>query len=207
MTAPRLVSCPTCGRHRTGAFRYCRSCNFDFDAIHSSSPVVAQEGIVTESSPKPSPEFRHPFATLIGLGLLAIVFWGAFTIDGNKPPAASGPIAVASTNPMPEATATRSPVPTPTPPFIAPSASVSPFIAPSASSSASPRPTTGRYALLDPCPDRPRCWLYTVRSGDNLFSIGRYFGVPLEAVRRLNPWTRTQGIRAGQRLVLPSPTR
>jgi LysM repeat protein len=49
--------------------------------------------------------------------------------------------------------------------------------------------------------------LYTIRSGDNLFSIGRYFGVSLETIRRLNPWTRTQGIRAGRQLVLPPPTR
>jgi LysM repeat protein len=46
-----------------------------------------------------------------------------------------------------------------------------------------------------------------VRSGDNLVSIARYFGVPLETVYRLNPWTRTSGLRAGQELILPPPTR
>jgi len=72
---------------------------------------------------------------------------------------------------------------------------------------ATTRPTSNRYALLRACPNKPRCWIYTVRSGDNLFSIAHYFGVPLDTVRRLNPWTRTQALRAGKQLILPPPTR
>jgi LysM repeat protein len=61
--------------------------------------------------------------------------------------------------------------------------------------------------LLTPCPDEPNCWIYIVRSGDNLVSIARYFGVPLDVVRERNPWTETTGLVAGQELRLPPPTR
>ena len=69
-----------------------------------------------------------------------------------------------------------------------------------------PRPTSDRYALLTACPDKPDCWLYRVRAGDNLFSIANYFGVPLAKVKALNPWT-ANGLRAGRDLILPPPTR
>jgi LysM repeat protein len=49
--------------------------------------------------------------------------------------------------------------------------------------------------------------VYTVRSGDNVVSIARYFGVPLDTVYDLNPWLRGTGLRAGQKLILPPPTR
>ncbi len=88
--------------------------------------------------------------------------------------------------------------------------SVAPSVAPSprpSSPAATPTPSSDRYALLVPCPDRPDCYIYTIRRGDNLFSIARYFGVPLETVYDLNPWARTQGIQAGDELILPPPTR
>ncbi len=86
-------------------------------------------------------------------------------------------------------------------PSIAPTPTPIPTLTPS------PRPTSDRYALLEPCPDAPDCWIYTVRSGDNLVSIARYFGVPFEVVIELNPWTRTTQLVAGQELRLPPPTR
>jgi hypothetical protein len=46
-----------------------------------------------------------------------------------------------------------------------------------------------------------------VRRGDNLFSIANYFGVPLRRVYAMNPWLENSGLRAGQELRLPPPTR
>jgi Tfp pilus assembly protein FimV len=70
-----------------------------------------------------------------------------------------------------------------------------------------PSPTSDRYELLRPCPNTPRCWIYTVRSGDNLFSIANYFGVSLQSIYDRNPWARSTGLRKGQELRLPPPTR
>jgi LysM repeat protein len=61
--------------------------------------------------------------------------------------------------------------------------------------------------LLRPCPNVDKCWIYTVRRGDNLFSIANYFGVSLESIYDRNPWTRTESLRAGRELRLPPPTR
>jgi LysM repeat protein len=61
--------------------------------------------------------------------------------------------------------------------------------------------------LLRACPSTPRCWIYRVRSGDNLFSIARYFGVSTDSIYARNPWLRNRGLRAGQELRLPPPTR
>ena len=69
------------------------------------------------------------------------------------------------------------------------------------------RPSSNRYDLLTECPGTPDCWVYVVREGDNLFSIARYFGVPLDVVEARNPWTKTTQLVAGQKLLLPPPTR
>jgi hypothetical protein len=95
-------------------------------------------------------------------------------------------VPTAAPTPVPSPTATPTPTPPPTP---------------------RPSPTSDRYALLRPCPDTPRCWIYTVRSGDNLFSIANYFGVSLESIYDRNPWARSTGLRKGQELRLPPPTR
>lgn len=130
-------------------------------------------------------------------------------------------------NSSPEA-AVRSPAPSPVAPASpavasqAPSPVASPSAAasiaaetatPSVASSASPSsapppgPSSDRYALLEPCGDAPDCWIYTIRGGDNLVSIARYFGVPFDTVVELNPWTETTQLVAGQELRLPPPTR
>ncbi len=46
-----------------------------------------------------------------------------------------------------------------------------------------------------------------IRSGDNLASIANYFGVSLQRVRNMNPWTKTTGLKSGQQLRIPTPTR
>jgi hypothetical protein len=70
-----------------------------------------------------------------------------------------------------------------------------------------PHPSSDRYDLLTPCPSTLDCWVYVVRQGDNLVSIARYFGVPLKVVQERNPWTNTTPLVAGQKLLLPPPTR
>ena len=114
-----------------------------------------------------------------------------------EPSLPASPDASAGPDASPSATLSPSPSPTPT---------ASPTPSPTPVASPTPVPTSDRYALLRPCPDTPDCWIYRVRSGDNLFSIANYFGVPLATVKRLNPWT-ANGLRAGRDLILPPPTR
>jgi LysM repeat protein len=127
-------------------------------------------------------------------------------------PGATGAVAAVTGTPAPSAvaavpTATPSPTPLPSP---TPTASPTPIATPTpaATAAATPAPSVSdRYALLKPCPDKPDCWIYTVRHGDNLTGIAKFFGVPLQTVRDLNPWTETKGLEPGQKLILPPPTR
>jgi LysM repeat protein len=130
-------------------------------------------------------------------------------------PGATGAVAAAVGTPAPS---TGSVVPTPAPsmpPSEAPTAT--PTASPVTTPAASPEPTTqstappvdenDRYALLEPCPDKPDCYIYKVRHGDTLTGIAKYFGTTLATVRELNPWTKTKGIQPGQELFLPPPPR
>ncbi len=142
-----------------------------------------------------------------------IVSRGGLELSAGVPDPAASPSAsvAAATSPSPvppsappsvdpTAAATASPSPAPTaPPTATP--------APTPKPTPTPRPTSDRYALLTACPDAPRCWIYRVRRGDNLVSIANYFGVPLDSVYDRNPWLRTTGLRQGQELRLPPPTR
>ncbi|MFL5676953.1 MAG: LysM peptidoglycan-binding domain-containing protein [Chloroflexota bacterium] len=60
--------------------------------------------------------------------------------------------------------------------------------------------------LLSSCSDTPRCYVYRIRSGDNLYSIANYFGVPLSTVKAMNAWTAS-GLKVGRELRVPPPTR
>lgn len=109
------------------------------------------------------------------------------------------PTAVLTPPPTPIATPVPSPTPTATP-------------NPSPTPAATPAPTptgtarSARYDLLTQCPDASDCWIYVVRSGDNLTSIARYFGVPLKTVQNMNPWLKN-GLKVGRELRIPPPTR
>lgn len=120
--------------------------------------------------------------------------------------ATASPSVVPSPTPTPLPTPTPSPTPTPTP-SPTPSPSPTPTPTPTPTATPKPKPTSSRYALLKPCPSTPNCWIYTVRSGDNLYSIANYFGVSLQSIYDRNPWTLTTPLRAGQELRLPPPTR
>jgi hypothetical protein len=103
---------------------------------------------------------------------------------------APSPTSVASEpTPSPTAIATSSPKPTPEP-----------------TAKPTKKPASNRFALVTRCPGTPDCYVYVVRSGDNLFSIANYFGVPLKRVESMNPWTKS-GLVAGRQLRIPTPTR
>ncbi len=111
------------------------------------------------------------------------------------------PSAVATVPPTPTALATPTSPPTalPTP---------APLPTPGASGPGGGTPSAARLGLLVACPGRPDCYIYTVRSGDNLVSIANYFGVPYARLLALNPWIADPAqIRKGDRLTLPTPTR
>ncbi len=93
--------------------------------------------------------------------------------------------------PTPAPSLAATPRPTIVPPTIAPT----------------PGPSSNRYELLTACPDTPDCWVYVIREGDNLFSIAKYFGVQLKTVEERNPSTKTTQLVAGEKLLLPTPTR
>jgi LysM repeat protein len=114
----------------------------------------------------------------------------------------------AISTPSPTATvaiSTSSPAPSPTPtvpPTPAPTATPAPTPA------LTPPPTSDRYALLKPCPGTKNCWIYTVRSGDNLRSIANYFGIPYQTVLDWNAGIKDPtNIRAGDKIRMPPPTR
>jgi LysM domain len=118
---------------------------------------------------------------------------------GSSPPLASAAATATVASPV-GPTASTEPTPTPAP-------QATPARTPKPTTTPDPKPSSDRYALLTACPDTPDCWIYVIRSGDNLFSIANYFGVPLDRVKTLNPWTRTESLRAGRELILPPPTR
>ena len=124
----------------------------------------------------------------------------------------ASPTATAAPTPSPSPTPTASPTATPSPspsptPSPTPSPSPTPALTATPKSTTTPKPTSDRYVLLKACPDKSNCWIYVIRSGDNLYSIANYFGVSLSAVRSMNPWTATGGLTVGRQLRIPTPTR
>lgn len=114
----------------------------------------------------------------------------------------SSPVVLASPSPSPSPTpGTSPPPPTPSPtPVVTP--------APTPTRTATPVPTSDRYALLTRCPTGSDCWIYVIRSGDNLRSIANYFGVSYERVLDMNPGLGDPAnVRPGYRLRIPTPTR
>ena len=130
---------------------------------------------------------------------------------------ASSPTAVAidspltgeSVGPSPSTDAAGSPSDSPASasPSLGPTSSVAPSGSPAPRRTPTAGPTSARFALLTACPNTSNCWIYTIRRGDNLYSIARYFGVSLDSIYQRNSWVKTSGLRAGRELRIPTPTR
>ncbi len=168
-------------------------------------------------------------ASLVVLGLSAgisfgfVIQRGGIDLPPSAPPSAAA--VISSPSPAPAASApgasvepSAGPTKGPTP---APTASPSPTKTPKPTpEAATPAPTSGattlplssggpsasRLAVLTPCPDQTGCYIYTVRTGDNLFSIAHWFGVPLDTIYAWNPSVKP-GIRPGDQIRIPTPTR
>lgn len=194
------VSCP---RYLRGAVVVAEAPEPIVRAGWSISPAILGSVVVLVLA------FSASIAFVLARGGLAM---STPTIDPTPAPSASA-VAVASVAPTvqpavtPSAPATASPAPTASPsPSPSPTPTPTPSPTPTPAPTAAPQPTSDRYALLRPCPDAPRCWIYRVRAGDNLTSIANYFGVSLASIYERNPFVR-DGLRPGQDLRLPPPTR
>lgn len=132
----------------------------------------------------------------------------AITLQPTLPPT---PVATPPPTPRPTPTAARTPAPAATPARTArPTARPTPRPTPVPTlppvSVASP--SASRLAVLTKCATRPDCYIYTIRPGDNLYSIAQWFGVPEQTVIDLNPWLPpNRVIYTGQKLIIPTPTR
>lgn len=191
---------------------------------HTDCPRYLRGAVVISEPVKPqrTPSGLTP-AILASLAVLVVAFTasvafllarGGLELQGVAGLPGPSPTAVAVASPTTAPSVAPSLTPSVVPsstvepsPSIAVSPSPTETPVPSASPSSSATPRSDRFALLTQCTGRSNCWIYTIRRGDNLFSIARYFGVSMDAIHRLNPWTQTRGIRAGQQLIIPTPTR
>lgn len=189
---------------------------------HVNCPRYLRGAAAATETPRPVVRAGRTLTTPVFASLIVLVMAvsasvafaltrGGLVLNGAR----SSPPVVAIL-PSPSAVAVQpTPVVTAAASSIAPSPSVAPSPTPSFTTSATPAPTptpgatptSDRYKLLKPCPNTPKCWIYTVRSGDNLFSIAHYFGVSQDSIYARNPWLRQSGLRSGQQLRLPPPTR
>lgn len=193
---------------------------------HADCPRYLRGFVVEVEQPAPSRFPAVPRATLAALLILilsaGISFGFVLQRGGIDLPAPEGsptetavaaigtavPVptdaAMATSTPGPTAAPPATPGPTPTP-TLAPTPTATP--APSPTNAPAATPASDRYKVLKACPDRVGCWIYTVRAGDNLFSIANWFGVPLRTVYAWNPRYPAARLRAGDQLRMPPPTR
>jgi len=182
---------------------------------HVNCPRFLRGALIASKAQSPRRTLTR--ATLIAIALLVLSAGASFAfvlVRGglNGKPSNPGPAAAVSATPTPRAAATPTLSPTTTPSPSArttpsPSATATPSPTPTSTPSVTPLASSDRYALLTACPTKPDCYLYTVRRGDNLSAIAHYFGITLDTVRQLNPWTQSKGISPGDKLILPPPTR
>jgi hypothetical protein len=130
-------------------------------------------------------------------------------ITGSPAPSSAVAAIVSPSPAIPTAPPTASPHPTAAPtPTIAPTPVPTAAPTPAPTPKPTPVPKSSRYAVLDPCPSTPDCWIYTVRAGDNFVSIVNWFGVPYQKVLDMNPALGDPTtIRTGDKIRMPPPTR
>ena len=159
-----------------------------------------------------TPAIVASLVLLVASAAAAITFVAG--TGGLQLPVAS-PSDVAAASPSPDGSGVPTAVPTPSPtptaegtPIATPGPTSATTPAPTSEPVPTPVPTSNRYALLEPCPSTPDCYLYTIRIGDNLRSIANFFGVPYATVLELNPdITDPEAIQPGEVITLPPPTR
>jgi micrococcal nuclease len=103
--------CPQCGSTRTGAFRFCRSCRFDFDgvALTAAAPPAASVAQAVTKAPMKS---RLTGRQWLGSGVALVV---GLAVIGNLTNAAA-PVGGAQSTPAPtQVAAAAQPTPIPTP--------------------------------------------------------------------------------------------
>lgn len=140
------------------------------------------------------------------------------TASSAAPKASSSATATIVMSPSTSAKPTQTLVPTPKP-SPTPTPKPSPTNTPTpAAPTWPPGATASRMNLVVPCTDQAGCYVYTVRGAgpppggngssvaDTLPNIATYFGVDLNQVKTLNPWS-SSGIKAGDKLKIPPPTR
>ncbi len=135
-------------------------------------------------------------------------------VIGSASPGPSAAAATPAGSPLPSSPASNLASPFDPPASPAPSATPAPTTPRSPGPKPTPTPTASggvpsadRLAVIKPCPGQAGCWIYKVRSGDNLWSIAHWFGVPLDTVYAWNPTVKQAGIQAGTPLRIPTPTR
>jgi len=163
----------------------------------AAAAVLGQD--VASAGPRRGPSAAVLAATLflIGSALLSVSFMltrGNLLVPGASP----SPSGVAIASPTPPASSAPSPTAEPT-------SAPSPTAEPTAATTPSPTPDP-LLALLEPCPDKPDCYIYTVKTNDSLARISRRFGIPVDTILELNPWiTDANIIHPGDEITLPPP--